>query len=290
VHYQAYGQHAAATKLTGRPAVILQEDEVTSYLQQCAHGNLGVRPQEERGSESKDDVASMMTSNALDFVSASTLIELNARSGSVLDTIQFTNSCADPLDSTCIAGNIELWDVRSLQGVDISVFRAQADVREARWISDSSLTPSQTKRQHGIHWHQDGPLRDAARSEAERKWRGRDLSGSLFRWNNGSHCRLSTTWNYCLACAGSELELGCAFKCQSKGWARPRERIYAYAPMPTGARALANDTVPSYGGPYKDHKDHEWFTRIGGDVSPLSLSTLWSYAWGPLVGNVPHLS
>jgi hypothetical protein len=152
--------------------VSLSVVEIASALRPCVLG--------------KDDlvasalVQQVITSNALDYVSAQTLRRISGTPRE-LDTIQFANQCADP-KGQCPFGNghVEIWDVR--------VFQRRSGGGSYSGSSDTSLS---------------GRRSDTTKHSSE----------LVYSRLDGASCALADGWWHCLACRDSYSEAMCKFEC-----------------------------------------------------------------------------
>jgi len=138
---------------------------VSRALASCAAGH-GV------ASESRE-LAGVILSNALDYVSAATLQSSLVNTSGELDSLQFHNRCEPPLTTNISGcdGNVEVWDVRFLQQ----------------------------------------PVPPASALKGRPDWIG-DAAGIFGRLAHGAHpqpCNLSASWHYCIACEHSVSEESC---------------------------------------------------------------------------------
>ena len=184
----------------------------------------------------------------------------------LLDTVQFTNQCASPED-VC-DGNVELWDVRSLQHVELEPLRILAQSREDRLRKQGG----KVERIRPTGW-------DIWKAESAIRGSTSFASPPLFRRLNGSFCSLSQTWHQCVACAGSEAEKACLFGCTDGR--RSRDPMQRYV--------LVRNGTGMYGNSFPLTEDHGNLSAMpvapfAGDV--LALARRWSYAWGVLLGSV----
>ena len=229
----------------------LDRAEARSALHACAHG----RPLD----GVSEIVRTLIASNVLDYISAVTIAE-DLPADRMVDTVQMVNACERESHDCDNDGNVEIWDVRSLHGANMSALRAHADAKE-HLLARHPMYAGRSR--------QDPIIRMSAREDAQRLPKDPPLFGNL----DGSRCKLTPRWFTCLACASSRSELACAFKCSLVG-----RRTFVLAP-----------TVDSFDyGPRLDRNDSAFFASLGQRVSVLSLATLWRLFWGPLVGSVPR--
>lgn len=235
----------ATVNSTGDVSVAL-ENEVIAALNDCAYG----RPLGDSNTR-KVIVNLIGVSNALDYVCAATVAD-ELRGAAAIDTIQFTNQCEVPNCFMGDDGNVEIWDLRSVQAIstDMDKWRAVANLKE----SGSQLSHTQLAQ-----------LRATALHDAE----ALPTSPPVFRRLNGSECGLSRGWPRCIACGESHSERNCMFKCTKSGL------------LAIDDGELIRDGM--------EKPDYVWFLRNRFNVSPVSYSTLWRHYWGPLVGSVAAL-
>ena len=193
----------------------LTTSDVANALHRCAHGRPLARDRQ-MSNASHSVVQYLIGSNALDYVSGAILAEISMEgSSAVLDTVQFSNRCADGEDGC--DGNVEVWDVRSLQEVNLTLAREEAERNDAvlelvaqhrrAGADEKSVDAMLTKHQN--------------RFEALRQLKMHRVKKALtsskrpehYRYLNGSACSLTSSWFHCFACAGAESESSCGFKC-----------------------------------------------------------------------------
>lgn len=261
--------HFSARKDALNESSIWPEADGRRALDRCARGWTA---EAVSNSASAAVLNALFVSNALDYVIAATLAAAAAmarHAAALLDTVQFTNQCASPVCD----GNVEIWDVRSLQHVELEPLRALAQRREARL---RSMRPGRVEQPRLPSWGLElRTARSAIREDAS------FASPPIFRRLNGSLCSLSRTWHQCVACARSESEEACFFKCTDLG-RRSRDPSQRYV--------LAQNGSGTYGHHFPTIEDHAFLSSLplapfAADVLPLALR--WSWAWGVLLGSVP---
>ena len=256
-------------------------EEMETALHLCAHG----RADPARMPNASSILKQMLAASALDYVSAASLVELRTRPRPIVfDTIQFSNMCADHTWPGC-GRNVEIWDVRALQGANLTGLRGAAVAYDTREQLHKEYIASRMYRKPSDLFNAKDleKVREAARQEATKRWRA-GSSVALHRSVNGSACHLSDSWDYCVACADSESERACNFQCRyttKKGG----RKVYSYEPRLIGIEV--SNSSPPYGTPYQDRSDHGFFRQGGADaVGPAAIGSVWQWEWGPMVGAV----
>lgn len=261
IHHFSFGHKAALNRTT-----IWSEAYGLETLDRCAR--TGAEDANLNLSVANALLHSVLSGNAIDYVVAATLAFSNNRTGQTrgaplpplfqLDTVQFTNQCAE------CDGNVEVWDVRSLQHVDLEPLQENARRREWRIRHHSNLTVSEG---------------DRRRAFAAIQKRSSFASPPLFRRLDESLCSLSKTWHQCAACANSETEQACKFGCFDARKSRPVEQRLTLIPNAPGL----------YGGTWPEPADENiWNMPVAPHFADvLKLAFRWIWAWGVLIGSVP---
>jgi hypothetical protein len=238
-------------------------------LHRCAHGrsSFGDKGLGDRASASNASKVTLeerfLSSNALDYLSAATIIQEFATVP--YDTITFINQCAEGVSlfdcGTGTDANVEIWDIRSLQySPNSTVLASQARGRDR----SNRREPAATARR----------IRRESFAVAESLPRSPQLYGRL----DGSTCHLTRSWYNCFACADSLTERACAFKCT----------LVARGKFLFTADGM--DGHFHYGGclPFGCNES-AWFDSQGDDANVIGLALVWRLSWGPLVGSIPYL-
>ena len=261
VHHFSLGRKATFNRST-----IWSEADGLEMLDSCAR--TGLEEAKRNVSVANAVLHHVLSGNAIDYVVAATLAAANNRTRQApgaslpppfqLDTVQFTNQCAE------CDGNVEVWDVRSLQHVDLAPLQEYARRREWRMLHQNNMRVSEGDRHRAS---------TAIRNSSS------FASPSLFRRLNGSLCPLSKTWHQCVACAESETEQNCKFGCFDARPSRPMEQRWTLIPNPPGF----------YGGAWPDPADENiWHMPVAPYLADvLKLAYRWIWAWGVLIGSVP---
>ena len=258
----------------------LSVPELRRYLDECAHGRHAAAQE-----NTSRLVKSLVSGNALDYLSAANLAALDE--DVALDTIQFANLC-DTGSSAAPGcdGNVEIWDVRTLRGLNLTEVRRRAQLSEDYLVSLAAAN-SMEARERLRRGYQDRCARQvrADQEEAERMPTRPALHARL----GGTRCNLSASWTSCLACADSASQLSCDFKCHLAAKERGARQTFRRPLSPPHPRNWTLTRDPTYGGLLSPIVGH-WLQNLGGGANALSLARTWAFGWMPLLGAVLNLA